>query len=271
MSEIIRHIVGRELTQQYPSRKTKIGEVVLNVEHLSVRNVLHDISFQVHAGEVFGFSGLVGAGRTETVKAIFGEYKKSDGQITLHGKELNIKSPHDAIRAGIGLLPENRKEEGLFLTKPISWNISFASLEKIKNGRFLSFAKERQIVRQYVDELRVKASSLNRAVKYLSGGNQQKVVFAKWLSAGSDVYIFDEPTRGIDVGAKREIYEIINKLSEEGHAVIVISSELPEILGICDNIAVFHEGHLVKTIPGKEATQEIIMYYAMGGQDERSE
>ena len=183
----------------------------------------------------------------------------------VNGKEVHISSPRDAIRNGISLLPENRKEEGLILTKSIAWNLVFASLSKYKRGPFIDEKKELRDVAQYRDMLTIKAPSLNRQVKYLSGGNQQKVVFAKWLCAESTIYFFDEPTRGIDVGAKSEIYKIINMLVSEGNAVIVISSELPEILGICDRVAVFHEGRLTGVLDKKDATQEAIMHYALGG------
>lgn len=239
---------------------------MLDVQGLSVKGLIEDVSFQVRRGEVLGFSGLVGAGRTTTAKAVFGALKKSVGRIFIDGKEVRIRSPHDAIRNGISLLPENRKEEGLILTKSIAWNLVFASLHKYKCGPFLNERKEYQDVAQYRDMLSIKAPSLERQIKYLSGGNQQKVVFAKWLCAESKIYFFDEPTRGIDVGAKSEMYKIINMLVSEGNAVVVISSELPEILGVCDRIAVFHEGRLTGTLDRAQATQESIMHYALGGQ-----
>ncbi|WP_181995624.1 ATP-binding cassette domain-containing protein [Clostridium sp. AM58-1XD] len=186
----------------------------------------------------------------------------------IDGRQVNIRSPHEAIKAGIGLLPENRKEEGLVLNKSIAWNIVFSSLGSMKGKFLLSGKREGEAVDHYTDQLHIKTTSSDKQVKFLSGGNQQKVVFAKWLCAKSSIYIFDEPTRGIDVGAKSEIYGIINDLVSGGNAVIVISSELPEILGICDRIAVFHEGSIKKIIDRKEATQENIMYYALGGRDE---
>ena len=265
LDQIISCIVGRPLDQVYPERHAKIGGTALEVRNLSVPGTLYDISFSVRKGEVLGFSGLVGAGRTETAKAIFGALKKSSGQIFLNGREVNIRNPHDAIRHGIGLLTENRKEEGLFLQKSVAWNATSASLEKIRVRGLLNFRREEALVRQNVETLNIKLASIDRQVRYLSGGNQQKVVFAKWLNAESTVYIFDEPTRGIDIGAKSEIYGIINRMAEEGHAVIVISSELPEILGVCDRIAVFHEGRLVRELDRGDATQEKIMYYAIGG------
>lgn len=265
MDEIISYIVGRPLDQVYPERKVKVGDVCFEVKNLSVPNKIYDISFTVRKGEVLGFSGLVGAGRTETAKAIFGALRKSEGEIYINGNKVEIHNCSDAIHHGIGLLTENRKEEGLFLTKSVAWNTVSASLKKIKKHGILNFKKEQSLVYEYIRALNIKVPSVEREVKYLSGGNQQKVVFAKWLSAESQVYIFDEPTRGIDVGAKSEIYGIINDLAEKGNAVIVISSELPEVLGVCDKVAIFHEGHLVKVMDCKEATQEKIMLYAIGG------
>lgn len=265
MNEIIAHVVGRPLTQVFPKRNSKVGEILLEVKDLSVSNIIHDINLHVRAGEVLGFSGLVGSGRTETAKAIFGELKKSSGTICIGNEEISISCPCDAIHAGIGLLTENRKEEGLFLEKSVSWNIVSSSVEKIKKHGFLNIKKEAELAQSYVSALNIKLPGIDRAVKYLSGGNQQKVVFAKWLCAGSEIYIFDEPTRGIDVGAKAEVYKLINDLVEKGNAVIVISSELPEVLGVCDRIAVFHEGTIVTTLDSKDATQEKIMYYSMGG------
>lgn len=267
LDSIISYIVGRSLDQVYPKRNARIGDVLFEVQELSVPDTVYDICFSVHEGEVLGFSGLVGSGRTETAKAVFGALKKSSGKILINGKKVSIHSPHDAIRLGIGFLTENRKEEGLFLNKSVSWNAVSASLDRIKKHGILNFRTERKIVSGYVESLKIKLASIDREVKYLSGGNQQKVVFAKWLNAKSRIYIFDEPTRGIDVGAKSEIYGIINQLAENGNAVIVISSELPEILGVSDRIAVFHEGRLVKILPREGTTQEKIMYYAIGGQE----
>jgi len=266
IDEIIALIVGRALEEKFPKRDTAIGEVLMEVKELTIPKLITNINFDVKKGEVLGFAGLVGSGRTTTAKAVFGALKRTSGKVYVAGKEIGLKSPHDAIKNGIGLLPENRKEEGLILTKSVAWNTIFASLEKYKKGCFISTKNEKKDVEGYKKQLNIKTPSLSRAVKYLSGGNQQKVVFAKWLCADSNIYIFDEPTRGIDVGAKSEIYHIINLLVAKGNAVIVISSELPEILGICDRVAVFHEGRLTGVLDRKDATQEAIMHYALGGQ-----
>ena len=265
MEEIIKLIVGRDLEEQYPARESNIGEVLLEAKNLSVKGLLEDISFQVHRGEVLGFSGLVGSGRTTTAKAIFGALPCSGGEILLEGKTVHIKSPRDAIRYGLSLLPENRKEEGLFLKKSVSWNMVFVNMKEYVKALLFRESKSREDAERYKDMLQIKTPSLQREVKFLSGGNQQKVVFSKWLCAKSRIYFFDEPTRGIDVGAKSEMYRIINMLVSQGNAVVVISSELPEILGVCDRIAVFHEGRITGILDRKDATQEKIMHYALGG------
>ena len=266
IDEIISYVVGRPLEQVFPHRTSKIyEEIALEVKNLNAAKNVKNICFSVKKGEVLGFSGLVGAGRTETAKTIFGEMKKTSGKVIKNGVELKINCPRDAINAGIGFLTENRKEEGLFLSKSVGWNIVSASLNKIKLKGFLNSGKETNIVNKFVDILKIKTKNIDNPVKFLSGGNQQKVVFAKWLCAGSDVYIFDEPTRGIDIGAKSEIYKLINSLVDEGNSVIIISSELPEVIGVSDRIAVFREGEIVKMLNKEDATQEKIMYYAMGG------
>lgn len=267
MDEIIALIVGRTLDQKFPARNAEIGDVLLEAEGLSVPGLIYDISFQVRRGEVVGFSGLVGSGRTTTAKAVFGAIHRSAGTVRIDGREVRIKSPRDAIKNRIGLLPENRKEEGLILNQSVCWNTIFASLKKFKKGPFIKRKTERKAVEDYRERLNIKTPTLFQQVKYLSGGNQQKVVFAKWLCADSGVYFFDEPTRGIDVGAKSEIYGMINMLAAAGNAVVVISSELPEILGVCDRTVVFHEGRVTGVLDRREATQEAIMYHALGGDE----
>ncbi|MEN6339496.1 MAG: sugar ABC transporter ATP-binding protein [Clostridiaceae bacterium] len=267
LDEVIKMIVGRKLGEKFPERFAVIGDVYLEVKGLSVPRTIYDISFSVRRGEVVGLAGLVGAGRTSTAKAIIGVLQKSAGQIYIDGKEVRIHCPGDAIRAGIGYLPEDRKNEGLVLTKPIRENITMACLNNYIRRGIIRRKLEVNATETYRDKLNIKMSSVERWVKFLSGGNQQKVVFAKWLCAGSKIYIFDEPTRGIDVGSKREIYQIINTLAEQGAAIVVISSELPEILGICDRVIVMHEGRKTGELTRADATQEKIMYYAIGGKD----
>ena len=263
MDQVINMIVGRTLDEKFPARESHIGEVALEVRGLEVPNTIYDISFQVHKGEVLGFSGLVGSGRTSTAKAIVGAIPRSKGEIYVHGKEVRINSPRDAISQGIGYLPEDRKTEGLILSKSVKENITLASLtKKFYKGFIIDHKKEAVVSEEYREKLRIKTPGINRQVKFLSGGNQQKVVFAKWLCSEVDVYIFDEPTRGIDVGAKSEIYQIINDLVAQGAAVIVISSELPEILGVCDRVIVMRDGWITANIDRADATQEKIMSYS---------
>ena len=264
MDQVINMIVGRTLDEKFPPRESHIGEVALEVKGLEVPNTIYDISFQVHKGEVLGFSGLVGSGRTSTAKAVVGAIAKSKGEIYVHGKPVKINSPLDAINNGIGYLPEDRKTEGLILSKSVKENITMASLtRKFYRGLVINHKKEAVVAQEYREKLRIKTPGINRQVKFLSGGNQQKVVFAKWLCSEVDVYIFDEPTRGIDVGAKSEIYQIINDLVAQGAAVIVISSELPEILGVCDRVIVMRDGWITANIDRAEATQEKIMSYSI--------
>ena len=264
MDQVINMIVGRTLDEKFPHRESHIGDVMLEVKDLQVPNTIYDISFQVRKGEVLGFSGLVGSGRTSTAKAIVGAIPRTSGDIFIDGKKVKISSPLEAITHGIGYLPEDRKTEGLILTKSVKENISLPSLKrKFSCGVILNGAKERIEAEEYCTRLRIKTPNINRLSKFLSGGNQQKVVFAKWLCSEASIYIFDEPTRGIDVGAKSEIYQIINDLVDQGAAVIVISSELPEILGICDRIITMRDGRITANIDRSEATQEKIMSFSI--------
>lgn len=261
--ELINMMVGRELKDKFPKVKADAGDVVLEVRSLSVPGMLNDINFNVKKGEVLGISGLMGAGRTELGKTLFGVYRHS-GDILLEGKPINIRSPEDAIKAGIVYLTENRKEEGLFLDKSVSYNITLAKLRDFTGGlnRVLK-PKERRAVSELIERLRIKTPTQSQLVGNLSGGNQQKVSLARWLLTGPKVLILDEPTRGIDIGAKVEIYNIINNLKSSGTAIIMISSELPEILGISDRIIVMHKGRITGELNDFEATQEKIMKYAV--------
>ncbi|WP_107763873.1 sugar ABC transporter ATP-binding protein [Coprothermobacter proteolyticus] len=267
--ELIKMMVGRELKDKFPKVKIPAGEVVLEVRNLNVPGMLHDISFELRKGEVLGIAGLVGAGRTELGKALFGFYRYS-GEIFLDGQKIKLTTTSAAIEAGIVYLTEDRKEEGLFLDKTVSYNMTLATL-KAFTGLFgkVDAPREAQIVNDYVRRLRIKTPSIYQSVENLSGGNQQKVLVGKWLMTRPKVMILDEPTRGIDVGAKVEIYNLINELKESGIAIIMISSELPEILGITDRILVMHEGRITGHLADFEATQEKIMRYAIsaGGMD----
>ena len=266
IDEIIRYMVGRELKEKFPKIHVPLGEELLRVEHLNAGKQVRDISLSVRAGEILGIAGLVGAGRTETARAIFGMDKKDSGEIYLAGKRVDIRRPLDAIKAGFGFATEDRKDEGLVLTMNVGHNITLATLSDFAHLGKLNLKQERDTVLDYIKRLNIKTPSHLQLARNLSGGNQQKVVLAKWLLSRSKVIIFDEPTRGIDVGAKIEVYNIINELIRQGAAVVMISSELPEILGMSDRVAVMHQGAITGTFANDGTlTQEKILYYATGG------
>jgi ribose transport system ATP-binding protein len=262
--EVISLMVGRKVAQdQRPENRAINAEIVLRVEHLSDRHLLKDVSFELRKGEILGFAGLMGAGRTELARAIIGADPKTVGQIYLHGNEVKIKRPSDAVDAGIGYLSEDRKRFGLLLGQDITFNIILSSIPTFSNKLgFLKVKSAAGIARAAIEQLRVRTPSERQFVKNLSGGNQQKVVIAKWITRDCDVLIFDEPTRGIDVGAKDEIYRLLTKLVEEGKSIIMISSELPEVLRMSDRIAVMCDGRLTAILDNKDATQTNIMEYA---------
>lgn len=264
--DIIRMMVGRELKEKIPKVETEPGDVALEVKNLNRAGVLRDISFQVRKGEILGIAGLVGAGRTEVARAIFGADPIDSGQILVNGKAVTIRSPRHAISLGIGLVTEDRKALGLVLGMAVRENISLANLGILSRLGFISRRKEREVARDYVQDILIKTPSVEQAVQNLSGGNQQKVVLAKWLFTKSKILIFDEPTRGIDVGAKTEIYQLMNRLAENGATIIMISSELPEVMGMSDRILVMHEGEIAGELSREEATQEQIMHLATGGE-----
>ncbi|MDA8409102.1 MAG: sugar ABC transporter ATP-binding protein [Treponema sp.] len=266
MEEIINKMVGRKLENMFPVRKNlPTQKKLLEVRHIVHGSILRDISFDLYEGEILGLSGLMGAGRSELARAIFGADPRDSGDIIRDGKKLDIRSPADAIRHGIAYLSENRKEEGLAVKMRIDQNVTMANLPEVsKRFGIISSAQELQATQNYVDELDIRTPSLVQVVNHLSGGNQQKVVVAKWLFRDSRILIFDEPTRGIDVGAKFAIYELIERLARKGVGVIVISSELPEILGMTDRVLVLHEGRLTATLRTKDTSQEEILNYAAG-------
>ncbi len=256
--EMINMMVGREMGQEYPKEKCEIGDTILEVKNLN-RGLLRDISFSVKAGEVFGISGLVGAGRTELARAILGIDRLESGEVYVRGKKVHYRNFADAIKDGLGLIPEDRKLQGLVQIMPVKKNTTLVNLKRVIKNGVISDALESQYSKEYADKLHVIAPSMETEVQYLSGGNQQKVVIAKWLFQDSDILFLDEPTRGIDVGAKAEIYRLINQMAKEGTTVIMISSEMPEILGMCDRIMVMHEGRKMGEMTGEEASQEKIM------------
>ena len=272
LDEIIRYMVGRELKEKFPKLKVPFGEELLRVEHLNAGRQVRDISFSVRAGEILGLAGLVGAGRTETARAIFGMDKKTSGKIFIEGREVTVREPLDAIKAGFGFATEDRKGEGLVLTMSVGQNITLATLDKFGTSLHLNLRAEKTAVGEYIDRLGIKTPSQMQLARNLSGGNQQKVVLAKWLLSKSRVILFDEPTRGIDVGAKIEVYNIMGELIKAGSAVVMISSELPEILGMSDRVAVMHQGEITGIFDNDSTlTQEKILYYATGGEKHNAE
>lgn len=259
--DIINMMVGRVIYEE-PKQKSMVPKdapVVLSVRHLNAGKMVRDVSFDLRKGEILGFAGLMGAGRTETARAIFGADQIESGEIYMNGNRVEIKSPRDAVAAGIGYLSEDRKRYGIILDKTITENSTMATMEEYQNGMFIDKKKERQATEKYVEKLKTKTPTVDTAVGNLSGGNQQKVVIAKWLVRDCEVLIFDEPTRGIDVGAKSEIYHLMNELAGQGKSIIMISSELPEVLRMSDRILVMCEGRVTGEIPIEEASQEKIM------------
>lgn len=240
--DLIRLMVGREIGDEYPKRTTKPGEeVVLEVKALSGQGD-KNITFSLHKGEILGVAGLVGAGRTEMAKMLYGYLQKEAGEIWIHGRQCQISSPQKAISMGIGLIPEDRKREGVFIDYPIDWNIPIMSVRKMSKGLFPDKKKMQKLVNEYIDKLAIATPSPKQVVRNLSGGNQQKVVLAKTLAAEADILIMDEPTRGIDVGTKQEIYRLMNELVAQGKSIIMISSEMEEVMGVSDRILIFYEG-----------------------------
>lgn len=262
--EIVHKMVGRNLGDIFMSldRNTKMGDVVLEVQNLVADNV-KDVSFKLKAGEVLGFAGLVGSGRTETMRAVYGADKHKSGKITINGKDVNIKFPEDAIENGIALCPEDRKDQGIFAKFSIKTNISVGILKRLVSGFFINTQKEVDLAAKGVQDLRVRTPSIDKLIGELSGGNQQKVILARWLAANPKVLILDEPTKGIDVGSKSEIYQIICDLAKEGIGVIVISSELTEVLGVCDRIVVMCQGRITGELLREEATDKKVLTLAM--------
>ena len=255
---LINMMVGREMGQEYPKEVGNVGGTILEVKNLS-RGILQDISFEVKSGEVFGISGLVGAGRTELARAILGIDKPESGEVYVRGKKVHYRTFADAIRDGLGLIPEDRKLQGLVQIMSVKRNTTLVNMKRVLRAGVISSSLEEKLSKEYADKLHVVTPSMETEVQYLSGGNQQKVVIAKWLVQNSEILFLDEPTRGIDVGAKAEIYRLINRMAKEGKTIIMISSEMPELLGMCDRIMVMPEGHKMGELNAAEATQAKIM------------
>jgi ribose transport system ATP-binding protein len=263
-NRLVHLMVGRELNEFFPKSQTQQGEPILKVVDLQAGKEVRGVSFELRRGEIVGLAGLVGSGRTNVARVLFGVERLKQGAIWFEGKPVHIRSPRDAIRLGIGLVPEDRKAQGLFLKQSVRYNIGTALLERLSRLSFLNFRAINQIVRNLVERLRVRTPSLNQQVRNLSGGNQQKVVISRWLALNPKVLILDEPTRGVDVGAKAEIHALMNELAAQGMAILMISSELPEVLGVSDRILVMREGRVVAELTRAEATQDRIMQAATG-------
>jgi ribose transport system ATP-binding protein len=257
-------MVGRSVGDHFPRRRSEPGAEVLRVSGLSRRGVLHDISFSLRRGEIVGISGLLGAGRTELARAIFGADRSDEGTIRVKGKAALVRSPARAIEAGVGLLPEDRKTQGLVLALSVRENLALTSARRLSRFGLIDRAGEASLSQRYVDDLRIRTPGIEQRAGALSGGNQQKIVLGKWLATGVDVLIMDEPTRGIDVAAKVEIYELMNRLTADGAGILMISSELPEVLGMSDRILVMRGGSVVSEFARENATQEILLGAALG-------
>lgn len=265
MNELVQMMIGRELSERFPSRNSKIGNVAFEVKNLCLEGVFQNISFTVRSGEVLGVSGLMGAGRTEIMQSIFGSVPYQEGEILVNGRKVSIRRPKDAIDLGIGYITEDRKLEGLMLSKSIRENIALTNLSNISGSTLINRKKEQEFCEQGIRDFNIKCFGEETPTEDLSGGNQQKVVLAKWILKKPRVLILDEPTRGVDVGAKEEIYSVINAMAEKGVAVIMISSELPELLGMSDRIIVVREGKITGEVSRKEASEEKVMTLATGG------
>lgn len=266
MDQIVNDMVGRVMSEYYPVRTNVPGDEVLRVENFTQPGVFRDVSFSVRKGEILGVAGLMGAGRTEIMRAIFGVDPHESGKLYLEGKEIIIKKPLDAINHGFGFITENRKSEGLILDFSIGKNIALPSEERLAKGHVINAKAERDFSEELSHRLGVKAQSIDLAASTLSGGNQQKVVIAKWVGMHPKLLILDEPTRGIDIGAKKDIYDLMNELTAKGVSIIMVSSELPEVIGMSDRIMVIHEGRVAGIVDHKDATQTRIMTLATGGE-----
>ena len=265
--KLIKLMVGRELTDLFPKEEAEIGDVVLSVQGLNRGSVVKDVSFELHRGEILGLAGLMGAGRTEVLETIFGIEKADSGEVVLNGKTLRIKQPSDAIRAGMALLTEDRKLNGIMGVLSVRDNITAAALPRYSPRGVLRVGEMRKDSEDQREKLRIKTPSLSQLIKNLSGGNQQKALISRWLLTVPDVLMIDEPTRGIDVGAKSEIHRLMSMLAQEGKAIIMVSSELPEVLGMSDRILVMHEGRISGELSREEANQESVMHLATGGDE----
>lgn len=266
INRVVEQMLGKKLAEQFPILKKEIGQTVLEVNGLKDQHKIRNIHFSVNAGEIIGIAGLVGAGKTEVCKALFGASKKTGGEIKFKGHKININSPSAAVKQGFALVPEERRKEGILVVESVSTNLTVSHLNQfLKVFSFLDFKKETQISQKMVQSLGIKTPSVETKVQNLSGGNQQKVAIGKWLIADADVYVFDEPTKGVDVGSKRDIFELIGELAKRGKAIIYASSELSEIIGITDRVYVVFDGEVTKELTTKETSEEELLYFSTGG------
>lgn len=263
---LVRMMIGRSFSETFPPRGERMGEEVLGIKNLSSGGVLEDINLNIHRGEIVGIAGLTGAGRTELARAIFGARPVDRGEICINGNAVSISKPSDALQQSIGFLTEDRNDEGLVLALSIKHNAALPSLKKRQRWGIINWRQEEKVVKEKSTELNIRATSLNQNVEFLSGGNRQKVVLAKWLITNPDLLIFDEPTRGIDVGAKSEIWHLMRELADQGKAILMITSELTEVMGMSDRIYVMHRGRIVGELPGASATEEQVMMLATYGE-----
>jgi len=263
-SAVLGAMVGRELTQMYPPKAERLGDVLFSVTGLRLPGSAHEVSFSLRRGEILGFSGLLGAGRTELMRAVFGADPLDSGRIVLEGRPLRIRSIRDAVEAGIAYVPEDRKSQGLFFDQSVQDNILSGTLARCSRKGFIRPELCRETAEVYRRDLRIQMRDPDQDIRDLSGGNQQKALLARWLAASPKVLIVDEPTRGIDIGAKAEIHRLLRDYANQGHGVIMISSEMPELVGLCDRIAVLHEGRLAGEVDGRTATERELIHLAMG-------
>lgn len=265
-NHVVEHMLGKKLDEQYPEKHLSIGEPILEVTGLSDGNMIHNLSIQVKRGEIVGLAGLVGAGKTEICKALFGATPHTSGEVTVQGKKVKLHSPFDAVRHGIVLVPEERRKEGLVVSESVTTNLSISNMNRFsKWASLLDFKKEKSESESMIKRLRVVTPSAETKVENLSGGNQQKVVIGKWLIGDADLYIFDEPTKGVDVGAKREIFDLIAELAGQGKGILYASSELSDILGMTDRVYVIYDGEVVKEMDTRSTNEAEILFYSTGG------
>ena len=263
VDRIISAMVGKELKNQYPKTKVPIGETLLEVKGLTKKSTFEDISFELHKGEILGLAGLEGCGKSEVIRAVFGAAVYDSGTVKIHGNSLESGGVRKAMDTGIAFVPAERKVDGLFLKQDIAWNMTIASLKQISRGRTLARRLEDRVSADYMERMRVKAKGIRQGISALSGGNQQKVMLARWMMMGGDVFLLEEPTRGIDVNAKTEVYEAIGECVKSGKGVVIVSSEEEEVLGICDKILVMKQGRVTRVMDAKSATTEEIKHYSV--------